>query len=494
MAYAMKVYNNLTRSKVPFKTVKEGEVRFYSCGPTTYDFLHVGNARALVVGDIMHRVFRVLGYDVTYVRNFTDVDDKIIQRANERGVDPLVHADQYVKECQTDMRNLNMIDPTHTPKVSETMDEIIEMIKGLISKKSAYEVDGEVFYDVPSFQEYGKLSKKKIDDLEHGRRVEVDVRKHHPSDFVLWKPAKEGEPSWDSPWGKGRPGWHIECSAMSKKFLGETLDIHHGGVDLMFPHHENEIAQSEAANGKTYCTHWCHNEFLNFGSVKMSKSLGNVITIRDFCNKYSGDVLRQILTSVHYRSKMEWTEDVIERAINDVERIHQFVINFNLAKEKNRSEDVINEKTEDVKELVTLMKNEISNDFNITGAMGRFFTFVREINRLFLDGNGNFEKKEKLSGELILNIENVIQFLKDATGLVHDDAEETLEVMKKARKALKADDSTTSDEEIEGLIEQRKEARKNKDWAKADEIRDKFKELKIEVKDNSDGSTSWKYN
>ncbi len=485
VAVAMKVYNNLERKKVPFKTLEEGKVRFYSCGPTTYDFLHVGNARALVVGDLMHRVFKALGYDVTFVRNFTDVDDKIIARANERGIDALEHSAQYVEECKKDMQALNMLPATHTPKVSETMDEIIEMIKTLIDKGFAYEVAGEVFYSVPAFKSYGKLSKKKLDDLEMGRRVDVDDKKQHPADFVLWKPAKNGEPSWDSPWGKGRPGWHIECSAMSKKFLGSSIDLHHGGVDLMFPHHENEIAQSEAANGTEFSHHWCHNEFLNFGSEKMSKSLGNVVTIRDFCQTYSGIVLRQILTSVHYRSKMEWSEEVIERAISDAQRLHLFVERVDAAKKSVvEGEGHLVAKSE---ELLNQLKAELANDFNVTGALGRLFSFIREVNRDYFNQGQPLDEKE------IVAIEKVLNFFKLATGLLYDDYQEVLKRLEQAQKALKGTNSTVSEAEIEELIKQRKIARANKDWAKADEIRDRFKELGIKIKDNPDGSTSWSY-
>jgi cysteinyl-tRNA synthetase len=316
MAMELKIHNNLTRKKEVFKPIEDGKVKFYSCGPTTYDFLHIGNARALVVGDLFHRVLKSFGYDVTFVRNYTDVDDKIIDRAKELHRDPIEHAALFVKECESDMNSLGMMPATHTPKVSETMPEIIKMIEDIIKNGKAYVVDGEVFFNVPAFPTYGKLSKKDLDSLQHGIRVEVDNRKKHPSDFVLWKPAKSGEPAWDSPWGKGRPGWHIECSAMAKKFLGNTLDLHHGGVDLMFPHHENEIAQSEAANNCPFCNNWAHNEFLNFGSEKMSKSLGNVIKIRDFVQKYGGQVLRHILLSVHYRARLEWTDEVLNRALD----------------------------------------------------------------------------------------------------------------------------------------------------------------------------------
>lgn len=493
MALEMKVYNNLTRSKVPFKTVEEGKVRFYSCGPTTYDFLHVGNARALVVGDLFHRVLKCLGYEVNFVRNYTDVDDKIIERAVSRGVSALEHSAEFVRECQTDMNALGMLPATFTPKVSDTMPEIIQMIQKLIEKNFAYEVAGEVYYEVPKFEHYGKLSKKKLEDLEMGKRVEVDEKKKNPSDFVLWKPAKEGEPSWESPWGKGRPGWHIECSAMSKKFLGHTIDLHHGGVDLIFPHHENEIAQSEAANGCEFSRHWCHNEFLNFGKEKMSKSLGNVITIRDFCQKFSGEVLRQILCSTHYRSKMEWNEDVIERAITDLDRIHKFIISYEHAKKNNSVQSLIEEPF--LKDLHENILEDLANDFSIPSALGRFFSMIRDMNREYLDENGIYLNKKKLSTSIMQKVDALIALIKESTGLIFDDAQAILNKLQLARKNLSNNDQDqrVTDQEVEELIRQRKEARTLKDWAKADQIRDRFNELGIVLKDNPDGTTTWSY-
>lgn len=484
----VKVYNNLVRKKVEFETVEENKVRFYSCGPTTYDFLHVGNARAFVVGDLIHRIFRTLGYEVNFVRNFTDVDDKIIKRAQETGVDALEHSRGFVEECKKDMRSLGMLDPTHAPLVSETMDEIISMVKELVDKGYAYEAGGDVLYHVPKFDEYGKLSKKDLENLEHGKRVSVEDHKKHPSDFVLWKSAKEGEPSWPSPWGEGRPGWHIECSAMARKFLGNTIDLHHGGVDLMFPHHENEIAQSEAANGKEFCTHWCHNEFLNFGSEKMSKSLGNVVTIRQFVETYGGEVLRQLLTSVHYRSRMDWGDDAIKKAIGDIERIHKFLLSFEQAKKENMAEE-----TEIHKSIFGALKKisfDLANDFNVPGAMGHFFALVRTMNREYLDEQGDFSSKKKMSPELVKLVDEVVEFVGNATGLIHDKPAEMLEKLKKAKSALKGGE-TLSSEEIEAMIIKRNEARSTKNWAVADEMRNKLSEAGVQIKDNPDGTTSW---
>lgn len=473
MTRELKIQNNLTRKKEVFKTIEPGKVKFYSCGPTTYDFLHIGNARALVVGDLFNRVLKAFGYEVNFVRNYTDVDDKIIDRARQEGRDALEHAAIFVKECEKDMNSLGMMPATHTPKVSETMPEIIQMIQDIIKNGKAYETEGEVFFHVPAFHDYGKLSKKDLDSLQHGIRVEVDGRKKHPSDFVLWKPAKPGEPSWDSPWGKGRPGWHIECSAMAKKFLGNTLDLHHGGVDLMFPHHENEIAQSEAANNCPFCNNWAHNEFLNFGSEKMSKSLGNVIKIRDFVEKYGGQVLRHVLLSVHYRARLEWSEEVIQRAIDEVKRIHEFALE---AKSYKAAGDY---SSPEINECIDKMMDELANDFNSAGAMGHFFSFLRNV-------KGN---KDQLSTASLEQIQKTLKFVEEALGLVNKDPQAVLEILKK----LEQDTSSSGIDatQIEALIEERKVAKAAKNWARADEIRKELAQKNIVLKDNPDGSSSW---
>lgn len=476
----IKLYNNLTRQKEVLKPLKAGELKFYSCGPTTYDFLHVGNARALVVGDLIHRIFKTLDYKVNFVRNYTDVDDKIIDRAKELKVSALEHADRFVKECEKDMNSLGMLPATHTPKVSETMPEIIALIEAIIKNGYGYVVDGEVLYNVPKFKDYGKLSKVKLESLQHGIRVEVDGHKKHPSDFVLWKPAKPDEVSWDSPWGKGRPGWHIECSAMAKKFLGDSLDLHHGGVDLQFPHHENEIAQSEAANSCEFCHHWAHNEFLNFGSEKMSKSLGNVVTIRKFVEQYSGVVLRHLLLSVHYRSKLDWTDEAITKAIGEVERIHEFTLRL----EKISPADT--DHSAEVKKLLESLlqiKEELANDFNVPGAMGIFFGVIKDFNRL---------EKMGLSKDYIKAVNEIVTFIKDATGLIHDNPQKILDELNIARKNLSGT-SSGNEAEVEKLLLERTEARTTKNWTRSDEIRNRLNEMGIVVKDNPDGSVSWSY-
>lgn len=474
MAKEIRIHNNLTRKKENFVPVEAGKVKFYSCGPTTYDFAHIGNARSFVVADLFHRVLKSAGYQVTFVRNFTDVDDKIIARANELGRDPIEHAAIFVKECIQDFDSLGMLPATHTPKVSETMPEIIRMIEDIIKNGKGYVVDGEVFFHVPAFADYGKLSKKDLESLQHGIRVDVDTRKKNPADFVLWKPCKEGEPYWESPWSKGRPGWHIECSAMAKKFLGNTLDLHHGGVDLMFPHHENEIAQSEAANNCPFCNNWAHNEFLNFGTEKMSKSLGNVVKIRDFVNKFGGQVLRHILLTVHYRARLEWSEEVVQRGIDEVRRIHEFAVEAKSYKANGSGVDA------EISSCIPKMDEELANDFNSAGAMGHFFSFLRHVKG----------KKDSLSAEALREVQKTIAYVQDSMGLVSKDPEAVLGQLAK----LDQDTSSTGVDAawIEGLIEERKAAKAQKNWARADEIRKELTAKNIVLKDNPDGSTSWK--
>lgn len=473
MTKEIKIHNNLTRKKETFVPVDAGKVKFYSCGPTTYDFAHIGNGRSFVVADLFHRVLKNFGYQVTFVRNYTDVDDKIINRAHELKRDPIEHAAIFVKECEQDMNSLGMLPATHTPKVSETMPEIIDMIQDIIKNGKGYEVEGEVFFNVPAFADYGKLSKKDLDGLVAGQRVEVDKRKKHPSDFVLWKPAKAGEPSWDSPWGKGRPGWHIECSAMAKKFLGTTLDLHHGGVDLMFPHHENEIAQSEAANNCPFCNNWAHNEFLNFGTEKMSKSLGNVIKIRDFVEKYGGQVLRHIYLSVHYRARLEWTDEVLNRALDEVKKIHEFAVEAASYKAQG------NFSADEISKCISKMQDELSNDFNSAGAMGHFFTFMKTTKA----------HKEELSADTLAEVKATLKFVQDALGLVHTNPSQVLAELQKHA----TDTSSTGVDAawIEALIEERKIAKAAKNWARADEIRKEIAAKNIVLKDNPDGTTSW---
>ncbi|MDO9184341.1 MAG: cysteine--tRNA ligase [Bacteriovorax sp.] len=477
----IKVFNNLTRQKEIFKPIDPNLVKFYSCGPTTYNFLHVGNARAAVVADMFHRSLKAFGYNVKFVRNFTDVDDKILESAKARGIHPKEHADEFIRECLTDYECLGMLPATVTPTVSETMPEIITMIEDLIKNGYGYVVNGEVYYNVPKFKDYGKLSKVVLESLQHGIRVEVDGQKKHPSDFVLWKPAKPDEGwSWDSPWGKGRPGWHIECSAMAKKHLGKTIDLHHGGVDLLFPHHENEIAQSEAANGCPFCQNWAHNEFLNFGSEKMSKSLGNVVTIRKFTESFSGAILRHIVLSVHYRSKLDWTDECITKAIGEVERIHECAQLLSLAVGKTCDDQA---DVENIKNHLSGMQEEMANDFNVPGAMGSLFLVIKDFNRRVLGD---------ISTNYINEVKKCFQFMRDATGLVYDDTYSILNQLNQARKHLSGT-SSDNDDEVLLLLSERKDARASKNFKRSDEIRNRLNELGVVIKDNPDGTATWSY-
>lgn len=473
----LKIFNNLSRSKEVFTPIEPGKVRYYSCGPTTYDFLHVGNGRALVVGDLFHRVLKFLGYDVTFVRNYTDVDDKIIERAAELKEDAVAFAAKWVEECRKDMESLSMIPATHTPKVSDTMPEIIQMIEDIVKNGAGYVVDGEVFFWVEKADHYGKLSKKDLEGLQAGQRVEVDKRKKNPSDFVLWKPAKPGEPFWESPWGKGRPGWHIECSAMAKKFLGDTLDLHHGGVDLMFPHHENEIAQSEAANKKDFCNCWAHHEFLNFGSEKMSKSLGNVVTTRAFIEKFGGQVLRQLLLSVHYRARIDWTDEVIERATQDVKRIHEFAVELNSLKSENVATDKA--LVSEVKNFMQNFTQELANDFNSAGALGQFFSFIRFVRRDVIG--------KSVSSKVVDAIKKAVADSTLALGHIASNPAAILKELESVKGASDVDGAW-----VEGLIVERKTAKETKNWKRADEIRDELKAKNIVLIDSKDGTTTWK--
>ena len=469
----IKIYNTLTRRKDVLRPLEPGRVKFYSCGPTTYDLLHVGNARALVVGDLVHRSLKNLGYQVTFVRNFTDVDDKIIDRAQRLGIDPLDHSAKYIGECLRDMESLGMLPATHVPKVSTSIAEIIAMIQTLVDKEHAYVSRGEVLFHVPSFRRYGTLSGRKTEELEHGKRVAIEGHKRHPSDFVLWKPAAEGgaKPCWESPWGRGRPGWHIECSAMARTWLGERIDLHHGGTDLIFPHHENEIAQSEAANGASFCNIWIHNAFVNFGSEKMAKSSGNVVTIRDFVSSRSGAVLRHLLGSIHYRSPLDWSEKAIDKAQGDVRRIHEFA--------KRVYELPLGQKRGDIEAIdrcTEQMKEALADDFHVPKALGLFFSLIRDFNRDFSEESPNRESLEALR--------RATDFMGRATGLVWADYDYVLGQMKGAAAAEEAT-------EIEGLVRERAEARRARDWKRADEIRLRLADRGVVVKDNPDGTVSW---
>lgn len=464
----MKLYNTLTRQKEDFIPLEENKVKMYVCGPTVYDFIHIGNARPYVVFDTIRRYFEYKGYDVNYVQNFTDVDDKIINRANNEGVDAKVIADRYIEEALKDAKALNVKEPTYAPRVTQEIKEIIEMIQTLIEQKNAYEVDGTVFFDTVSFKEYGKLSGKKLDELEIGSRIKLDEAKKNETDFVLWKPKKEGEIAWQSPWGEGRPGWHIECSVMAKKYLGEEIDIHAGGEDLIFPHHENEIAQSECCNHKTFAKYWLHNGFINIENEKMSKSKGNFFTVRDIAKEVPYDVIRFFILCGHYRAPINFSREAMEASKKSLDRIKNCVNNLNHlinnAKVENITEE---EKNLDIFKNINNHKNtfeeEMENDFNTSNAITCIFEIVRLIN-ITVNANSSKEFLQMLLNELI-SLCNVL-------GILYE---------------TEQNNNTIDEKEIEELIAKRQEAKKNKDYKLADEIRDSLKSKGIILRDTSSG-------
>ena len=467
----MKLFNTLTRRKEEFVPLEEGKVRMYVCGPTVYNLIHIGNARPMIVFDTVRRYMEHKGYEVNYVSNFTDVDDKIIKAAIEEGVDASVISQRYIAECKKDMAAMNVKPATTHPQATKEIDGMLEMIGKLIDDGHAYAAaDGTVYYRTRSFKEYGKLSHKNLDDLRGGNRsllVSGEDQKEDPLDFVLWKPKKEGEPYWVSPWCKGRPGWHIECSVMSKKYLGEEIDIHAGGEDLIFPHHENEIAQSEAANGKTFARYWMHNAFLNIDNKKMSKSAGNFFTVRDIIEKYDPQVLRFFMLSAHYRSPLNFSADLMEAARSGYERIVTSVENLNFLLNKASEEEL----TEEEKELLTEAGAYVSkfdeamdDDFNTADAISVIFELVK-----FANSNAN----DASSKTFLKALKDEIVELSDVCGLIVEKEAEIL------------------DEDIEKLIQERQDARKAKNFARADEIRNELLEKGIVLEDTREG-VKWK--
>ena len=467
----MKIYNTLTKKKEEFVPITPGEVKMYVCGPTVYNLIHIGNARPMIVFDTVRRYFEHRGYKVNYVSNFTDVDDKIIKKAIEEGVDAEVISERYIAECKKDMESLNVRPATVHPQATQEICGMLEMIQKLIDDGHAYVAeDGTVYYRVRSFRDYGKLSHKNLDDLEGGKRsllVSGEDQKEDPLDFVLWKPKKDGEPYWESPWCDGRPGWHIECSVMSKKYLGDEIDIHAGGEDLIFPHHENEIAQSEAANGKPFAHYWMHNAFLNIDNRKMSKSAGNFFTVRDIISKYDPQVLRFFMLSAHYRSPLNFSAELMEAAKNGLERILTAVSNLNFllskAQEKERTE-AEKKQLEEAKVYTVRFDEAMDDDFNTADAIAAIFELVKFINTS-TDGESS---KAYLSA-----LHEQIRELCDVCGLIVDRKEEML------------------DEEIEKLIEERQAARKAKNFARADAIRNELLEKGIVLEDTREG-VKWK--
>lgn len=461
----MKIYNTLTRQKEEFVPVHPGKVGMYVCGPTVYNYIHIGNARPMIIFDTVRRYFEYKGYEVNYVSNFTDVDDKIIKKANEEGVTATEIAERYIKECKQDMEALNIKPATHQPRATEEIGGMIKMIQTLIEKGHAYEVDGTVYFKTRSFKDYGKLSKKNIDDLEAGHReikVTGEEGKKDPLDFVLWKPKKEGEIAWDSPWGEGRPGWHIECSEMSKKYIGDTIDIHAGGEDLIFPHHENEIAQSEACNDEKFANYWMHNGFLNINNKKMSKSAGNFFTVREIGEKYPLQVIRFFMLSAHYRTPLNFSDTLVESAKTGLDRILTAIdlCREMAAKEETGSlSDAEKEHFAKVEALVKKFEDAMEDDFNTADAVSAIFEIVRESNSTVKDFSADYAKK-------------VLKVLEDLCGVLGIETTKEEEIL---------------DEEIEKLIEERQAARKNKDFARADEIRNQLLEQGIVLKDTREG-------
>ena len=466
----MKLYNTLSKRKEEFVPLEEGKVRMYVCGPTVYNFIHIGNARPMIVFDTVRRYLEYKGFDVNYVSNFTDVDDKIIKKAIEEGVTADEISKRYIAECKKDMEGMNVRPATTHPLATEEIGGMIEMIRTLIEKGCAYEKNGTVYFRTRKFKEYGKLSHKNLDDLRSGERsllVTGEDEKEDPLDFVLWKPKKEGEPSWQSPWSDGRPGWHIECSEMSKKYLGEQIDIHAGGEDLVFPHHENEIAQSEAANGKEFAKYWMHNAFLNIDNRKMSKSLGNFRTVREISEQYDLQVLRFFMLSAHYRSPLNFSADLMEASKSGLTRIVNAADNLkflmgNAKTEGMRAEEA--EAYEKTQEYVKAFESAMEDDFNTADAAAAVFDLVKYSNTT-ADAGSSKEFLQKLLDRLVS--------LTDVLGLIVDRKEEML------------------DGEIEKLIEERQAARKAKDFARADAIRDELLEKGIILKDTREG-VQWK--
>ena len=466
----MKIYNTMSKRKEHFVPLKEGKVKMYVCGPTVYNYIHIGNARPMIVFDTVRRYFEYKGYDVNFVSNFTDVDDKIIKKANEEGVTADEISKRYIEECKKDMEGMNIEPATKNPLATEEIGGMIEMISTLIDKGYAYEKNGTVYFRTRRFKDYGKLSHKNLDDLQSGGRallVTGEDEKEDSLDFVLWKPKKEGEPAWQSPWGEGRPGWHIECSEMSKKYLGDQIDIHAGGEDLIFPHHENEIAQSEAANGKEFAKYWMHNGFLNIDNRKMSKSLGNFFTVREISEKYDLQVLRFFMLSAHYRSPLNFSADLMESARSGLNRIVTAAENLKFLIGSAGSTAMTEEEQEKFAksaEYVESFEKAMDDDFNTADAIAAVFELVKYINTT-AGGDSSREYLESLLKRLVS--------LTDVLGIIVEKEEEIL------------------DADIEALIAERQAARKERNFARADQIRDELLAKGIILEDTREG-VKWK--
>lgn len=464
----MKIYNTMSRRKEEFIPLEPNVVKIYACGPTVYNYIHIGNARPICVCDVLRRYMEYKGFTVVFVQNFTDIDDKIIKKANEENSDYISISEKYIEEYEIDRKGLNIREATIHPKATENIDEIINMISKLEENGYAYKAEnGDVYFRTKKFNGYGKLSHQPLDELEAGARINVGDEKEDPMDFALWKAAKKGEPYWDSPWSKGRPGWHIECSAMSRRFLGETIDIHYGGQDLIFPHHENEIAQSEAFSGKTFARFWMHNGYINIDSKKMSKSLNNFFTVRDVANAYGYEPIRYLMLASHYRSPINYSKEVIEQCIASLDRLYSCRKNLDFllshSEVGNISEDLKGQFLKNKEEFISAMED----DLNTAVALSSLFNLVRDINSAFSE-NGNLnEGATKFAMSLFDELSGIL-------GLVYNRKSESL------------------DEEIEALIEKREKARKEKNWVLADKIRDELKEKNIVLEDTQQG-VKWSF-
>ena len=463
----MRIYNTVTRKKEEFVPLYEGKVGIYVCGPTVYNFFHIGNARPFIVFDTLRRYLEYRGFEVNYVQNFTDIDDKMIRRANEEGISVKALADRFVSEYFVDTKGLGIKEATSHPKATESMDDIISLVKTLIEKGFAYEIHGDVYFETEKFENYGKLSGFNPDDLESGSRVDVDELKRNPADFALWKAQKPGEPAWESPWGSGRPGWHIECSAMSMRYIGDTIDIHCGGQDLVFPHHENEIAQSEAATGKPFARYWMHNGFINVDNEKMSKSAGNFFMVRDIIKKFDYEVIRFFMLSSHYRSPINFADTLLEQAKSGLERIYNCLSNLEFLK---ANPEIVAKTGVGISKKLQAFKTKFNeamdDDLNTADAISVIFEGVREINSL-------------ITSETQANTEDIdaaLSFVDELGG-----------VLGIARKR----ETNDVDSEVEALISERQQARKDKNWALADQIRDKLKDMGIVLEDTPQG-VKWK--
>jgi cysteinyl-tRNA synthetase len=478
---SLRVYNTMTGRKETFEPLHPGKVGMYVCGVTVYDYCHIGHARANVVFDVIFRYLQFIGYDVTYVRNYTDVDDKIIKRANERGISSDALAKEFIQAFDEDMKRLGLAEPTIQPKATHHIEHIIDLVKRLVERGIAYEAAGDVYFSVGEFPSYLKLSKRNIDEMRSGARIAPGEHKRNPMDFALWKAAKPGEPSWDSPWGPGRPGWHIECSAMAMQYLGESFDIHGGGKDLVFPHHENEIAQSEGATGKPFVKYWLHNGFVNVNQEKMSKSLGNFFTIRDILNSYDPEVLRFFILTAHYRSPIDFSDQNLQEARLGLSRFYEALQAADEVLAACKQSDA---ESDAGSALEAAFREAMDDDFNTAAAIGQLFDAVRTINRLITE-KGFRKNREKVAE--VRELRDALLKLGDVLGLF---ASEPAAWLKQLNLALLAHSGYT-EADMEEFIRHRQEARKNKDFARADEIRDKLAAKGIQLLDGPQGTT-WK--